>query len=319
VTTIRTVCAHDCPDQCSLVATVEGGRVVRVQGDPDHPMTAGFACTKVNREHELVHSPERISTPLRRSGRKGEGAFEPVSWETALDEITTRWRAIVREDGPLAILGYAYSAHQGLFNRGLLLGLFHALGVSRLKAGTVCDTCADAAWDSVAGSVGGSDPETVVDSDLIISWGADLLTTNVHIWPLVETARRRGAKLVVIEPRRSATAARADWHVRINVGTDAALALGVMHLLVRDGLVDHGYIGRQTLGFDRVEREVLPRFTPERVTAITGVSTADLEKLAHLYGRAHAPFIRLGEGMSRSTQGGQAIRAVSLLPGVVGA
>jgi anaerobic selenocysteine-containing dehydrogenase len=319
VTTIRTVCAHDCPDQCSLVATVEDGRVVRVQGDPDHPMTAGFACAKVNREHELVHSPERLRTPLRRTGRKGAGEFAPVSWDLALDEIETRWKAIMREDGPLAILGYAYSAHQGLFNRGLLLGFFHALGVSRLKAGTVCDTCADAAWESVAGVVGGTDPETVVESDLVISWGADLLTTNVHIWPFVEAARRRGAKLVVIEPRRSATAERADWHVRVNVGTDAALALGVMHVLARDGLVDRAYVARATLGFDRLEREVLPRFAPDRVAAITGIAAADVERLAQLYGRARAPFIRLGEGMSRTTQGGQAIRAVSLLPGVVGA
>ena len=319
MTTIRTVCAHDCPDQCSLVATVEAGRIVRVQGDPEHPMTAGFLCTKVNREHELVHSPDRVLTPLRRVGKKGAGEFAPVTWAAALDEIETRWRAIIREDGPLAILGYAYSAHQGLFNRGLLLGFFHALGASRLKAGTVCDTCADAAWESVAGAVGGSDPETVVDSDLVISWGADLLTTNVHIWPLVEEARRRGAKLIVIEPRRSATAERADWHVRVNVGTDAALALGVMHALARYGLVDRAYLARETLGFDRLEREVLPRFTPERVAAITGVTVPDIEKLAGLYGRARAPFIRLGEGMSRSTQGGQAIRAVSLLPGVVGA
>ncbi len=319
MTTIRTVCAHDCPDQCSLIATVEDGRVVRVQGDPEHPMTAGFLCTKVNREHELIHSPDRVLTPLRRIGKKGAGEFAPVSWDAALGEIEMRWKAVIREDGPLAILGYAYSAHQGLFNRGLLLGFFHALGVSRLKAGTVCDTCADAAWESVAGVVGGSDPETVVDSDLVISWGADLLTTNVHIWPLVEEARRRGAKLIVIEPRRSATAERADWHVRVNVGTDAALALGVMHLLVRHGFVDRAYVARETLGFDRLEREVLPRFTPERVAAITGVRVADVERLAQLYGRARAPFIRLGEGMSRCTQGGQAIRAVSLLPGVVGA
>jgi anaerobic selenocysteine-containing dehydrogenase len=319
VTTVRTVCAHDCPDQCSLIATVENGKIVRVQGDPDHPMTAGFACTKVNREHEMVHSPERILTPLRRTGTKGSGEFEPITWDAALDEMETRWKAILRENGPLAILGYAYSAHQGLFNRGLLLGFFHALGASRLIAGTVCDTCADVAWDSVAGPVGGTDPETVVDSDLVIAWGADLMTTNVHMWPLVEEARRRGAKVVVIEPRRSLTAERADWHLRVNVGTDAALALGVMHVLVRDGLVDREYLARDTVGFDRVEREVLPRFAPARVAAITGVSVADIERLAHLYGRARAPFIRLGEGMSRSMQGGQAIRAVSLLPGVVGA
>jgi anaerobic selenocysteine-containing dehydrogenase len=318
-TTIRTVCAHDCPDQCSLIATVENGRIVRVQGDPDHPMTAGFACAKVNREHEMVHSAERVLTPLRRTGAKGAGAFAPIAWDAALDEIETRWKAIMREDGPLAILGYAYSAHQGLFNRGLVLGFFHALGVSRLKAGTVCDTCADAAWDSVAGGIGGSDPESVVDSDLVIAWGADLMTTNVHIWPLVEEARRRGAHVVVIEPRRSRTAERADWHVRVNVGTDAALALGMMHVIARDGLADRAYLARETVGFDRLERDVLPRFTPARVAEITGVPAGDVERLAQTFGRARAPFIRLGEGMSRTLQGGQAIRAVSLLPGVTGA
>jgi anaerobic selenocysteine-containing dehydrogenase len=282
-------------------------------------MTGGFACAKVNREHEWVHSPDRVLTPLRRNGPKGDGRFEPISWAQALDEIVGRWQAIMSQDGPLGILGYAYSAHQGQLNRGLLLGLFHALGVTRLWAGTVCDSCAEAGWDAACGSVGGADPETVTESDLVISWGADLLTTNLHMWPLVERARARGAQLVVIEPRRSRTAERADWHLRVDVGTDAALALGVMHILARDGLCDRGYIARETIGFGRLEREVLPRFDPPRVSAITGVSTADLERLAHLYGRARAPFIRLGEGMSRCVNGGQAIRAVALLPGLTGA
>src|SRR5262250_1989652 len=319
MTIVRTACAHDCPDQCSLLAHVEDGRLLRLQGDPDHPMTAGFACAKVNREHESLYSADRVLTPLRRAGVKGEGRFEPISWDAALDEITERWQAIIREDGPLAILGYCYSAHQGQINRGLLLGLFHALGSSRLQAGTVCDTCAEDGWNAACGSVGGADPETVAESDLVIAWGADLLTTNVHIWPFVEEARRKGAQLVVIEPRRSQTAARADWHLRVNVGTDAALALGVMHVLVRDGLCDRGYIARETVGFARLESEVLPRFDPARVAAIAGVSPADLERLAHMYGRARAPFIHLGEGMSRCVNGGQAVRAVALLPGVTGA
>lgn len=318
-TTVRTVCAHDCPDQCSLIAHVEDDRIVRIQGDPDHPMTAGFACVKVHRDHEVVHSPERVLRPLRRRGAKGAGDFAAISWADALDEIAGRWTTIIREDGPLAILGYAYSAHQGLINRGLVLGLFHALGATRLAAGTVCDTCAEAGWDAALGSVGGADPESVVDSDLIVAWGADLLTTNLHIWPLIEVARRQGAKLVVIEPRRSRTAERADWHLTVRVGTDAALALGVMHVLARDGLVDRSYLARHALGFERLEREVLPRFAPPRTAEITGVSVADLERLAHLYGGARAPFIRLGEGMSRCAQGGQAIRAVALLPGVTGA
>src|SRR5262245_35975624 len=282
-------------------------------------MTAGFACAKVNCEHEWVHSPERVLTPLRRVGAKGEGRFQPIGWDQALDEIVTRWKAIFTADGPLGLLGYAYSAHQGQLNRGLLLGLFHTLGATRLQAGTVCDSAAEAGWDAACGSVGGADPETVTESDLVIAWGADLLTTNVHMWPLVERARARRAQLVVIEPRRSRTAERADWHLRVNVGTDAALALGVMHLLVRDGLCDRGYLERETLGFSRLEGEVLPRFDPARVARITGVSPADLERLAHMYGRARAPFIRLGEGMSRCVNGGQAVRAVALLPGVTGA
>lgn len=316
---IRTVCAHDCPDQCSVLAHVEDGRVVKLQGDPDHPMTAGFLCTKVNREHEALTSPDRVLTPLRRIGPKGEGRFAPITWDEALDEIVGRWQAIIREDGPLALLGYAYSAHQGQINRGLLLGLFHALGTTRLIAGTVCDSAAEAGWDAAYGSVGGADPETVVHSDLVIAWGADLLTTNLHIWPLVERAREAGAPFVVIEPRRSATAERADWHVRVNVGTDAALALGLMHVLARDGLVNRDYVARETVGFDRLERDVLPRFDPKRVAEITGVAAADVERLAHMYGRARAPFIRLGEGMSRTSRGGQTIRAVALLPGLVGA
>jgi anaerobic selenocysteine-containing dehydrogenase len=304
---------------CSLLVQVEGGRITRIEGDPAQPFTDGFACAKVNREPELVHSSERVLTPLRRVGAKGEGKFEPITWDQALDEIATRWRAIIAESGPLAILGYAYSAHQGLMNRGLVNGLFHALGTSRLQAGTVCDTCCEEAWNATVGPIGGADPEAVVDSDLVISWGADLMATNVHFWAKLEQVRKRGVQLVVIDPRRSRTAKQADWYLPIRIGTDAALALGVMHILVRDGLCDRAYLAQQTLGFDRLEREVLPRFAPERVAEITGLAVADVERLAAMYGRAQAPLIRLGEGMTRLAQGGQALRAVALLPGVVGA
>jgi anaerobic selenocysteine-containing dehydrogenase len=319
VETVRVVCAHDCPDMCSLLAHVEDGRLVRVTGDPDHEFTAGFACAKVNRDAELVHSPDRLRTPLRRTGAKGEGKFAPIDWDAALDEIVARWRAIIAESGPLALLGYAYSAHQGQLNRGLVLGLFHALGASRLIAGTVCDTCCETAWDMTVGPVGGADPESVVHSDLIVSWGADLIATNVHFWAKVEQVRRRGVKVVVIDPRKSRTARAADWHLPIRIGTDAALALGVMHVLVRDGLCDRDYIAAQTIGFDRLEREVLPRFAPDRVAEITGLPAVDIEGFARLYGAARHSFIRLGEGMTRLARGGEALRAVALLPGVTGA
>jgi anaerobic selenocysteine-containing dehydrogenase len=317
--TIRVVCAHDCPDMCSLLAEVENGRVLRVRGDPEQPFTAGFACAKVNRDADLVHSPERIKTPLRRIGPKGEGRFAPISWDEALDEITGRWKQIVAESGPLALLGYAYSAHQGQMNRGLMLGLFHALGASRLIAGTVCDTCCEEAWNLTVGPIGGADPEAVEDSDLIVAWGADLVATNVHFWAKAEAARRRGVKIVAIDPRKSRTARQADRHLQIRIGTDAALALGVMHILSRDGLVDHDYIAARTTGFDRLEAEVLPRFPPARVAAITGLDEDDIEGFAHVHGAAKRSFVRLGEGMTRLARGGEALRAVALLPGVTGA
>ncbi len=304
---------------CSLIAHVDNGKVVRIQGDPDHPYTAGFACGKVNRDSDLVNSPERLRTPLKRSGPKGSGQFTPITWDAALDEIAGKWKAIIRESGPLAILGYAYSAHQGLMNRGLVNGLFHALGTSRLQAGTVCDTCCEVAWDVTVGPVGGADPESVVHSDLVVAWGADLAATNVHFWALAEEQRKkRGMPIVVIDPRRTRSAKAADLYLPIRIGTDAALALGVMHILVRDGRADRDYIARHTLGFDKVEREILPRFTPARTAEITGLPVADIEKLAAMYGTAKAALIRLGEGMTRLTHGGQALRTVVLLPGVTG-
>lgn len=317
---VRTVCAHDCPDMCSLIAHVDKGRVVRIEGDPDQPLTAGFACGKVNRDTELVHSPERLTTPLRRTGPKGSGEFAPISWEEALDEITRNWNAIIAADGPMAILGYAYSAHQGLMNRGLLNGLFHALGTSRLLGGTVCDSCAEAAWDATVGpGTGGADPESVTEADLVVSWGSDLHATNVHLWAKIEQARKRGAPLVVIDPRRTRAAQAADWHLPIRIGTDSALALGVMHILVRDGKTDEAYLAEHTIGFDRVRAEVLPRFTPTRTAAITGLTEADVERFAATYGAAKKSFIRIGFGMSRFTHGGQNLRTVALLPGVTGA
>jgi len=319
VSSIRVVCAHDCPDMCSLIAHVEEGKVVRVAGDPDHPYTAGFACGKVNRDADLVNSPDRIRTPLKRSGPKGLGQFKAITWDEALEEISAKWKAIIAESGPLALLGYAYSAHQGLMNRGLVNGLFHALGASRLQAGTVCDTCCETAWDVTVGPIGGADPEDVVHSDLVISWGADLAATNVHFWALAEERKKKhGVPIVVIDPRRTRSAKAADLYLPIRIGTDAALALGIMHILVRDKLANRDYIARHAHGFEKVEREILPKFPPDRVAEITGLAVADIEKLAALYGKAKAALIRLGEGMTRLTHGGQALRTVALLPGVSG-
>lgn len=316
---VRTVCAHDCPDACSILVTLEAGRVVRTDGDPDHPFTQGFLCGKVNRYAERVHAPDRLLTPLRRVGAKGEGRFEPITWTAALDDMATRWQDIVAQYGSEAIAGYAYSAHQGLVNRNLTQALFHALGATRVNAGAVCDTCNGEAWEAVVGTAMGTDPERVSDADLIISWGANLDSTNVHLLPLIHQARERGARLVVIDVWRTRTARHADWFIPIRVGTDTALALGMAQVLQREGLTDRAYIDRLVAGYDDWARDVLPRYTPEVVSAITGIAASDIEALAVAYGRARAPFIRMGQGLSRHAGGGTAVRAITCLPGLVGA
>jgi anaerobic selenocysteine-containing dehydrogenase len=316
---LRTVCAHDCPDACAVLVTVEAGQVVRTVGDPQHPFTRGFLCGKVNRYAERVHSPERLLTPVRRVGAKGEDQFAPITWDAALDEIVSRWQAIMARYGSEAIAGYAYSSHQGLVNRNFTQALFHALGATRVNAGAVCDTCCGEAWELTVGPAGGTEPERVQDADYIIAWGANLNSTNVHQIPFIDMARRQGAPLVVIDVWRTRAARRADWFIPIRVGTDAALALGMAHVLHRDNLIDHDYIQRLVLGYERWAQEVLPRYTPAAVEAITGVPATDIETLARSYGQASAPFIRLGQGLSRHTNGGAATRAIICLSGLVGA
>lgn len=316
---VRTVCPHDCPDQCSLLVQVEDGRAIKVMGDPDHPFTHGFLCAKVNCYEERVHSPERLLQPMRRVGAKGEGRFAPISWEDALTEITGRWQRITAQHGAQAIAGYTYSGCMGLVSRQFHQAFYNALGATRVRLGTICDSTCEAGWEYSVGSGAAIDPERVVDSDLIIAWGANLVTTNVHMVPFIDQARKKGARLIAIDPYRTRTARRADLYLPIRIGTDTALALGMMHVLHREGLTDKAYLGRYTLGWDQMISEVLPHYTPERVAEITGLAAVDIETLARQYGKARAPFIRLGMGMSRNTGGGMAVRTVALLPGVVGA
>jgi anaerobic selenocysteine-containing dehydrogenase len=317
-TTIRTVCPHDCPDACSMLASVEDGRVVSVTGDPDHPFTRGFLCGKVTRYQERVHAPERLLHPLRRRGSKGEGAFAEISWDEALDDIVAHWQQIIAEHGSEALVGYVYSGHQGLVNRNVSRALFHALGASRFLAGTVCDSTAEAGWAYSVGDTPGTDPETIVDSDLILCWGANVVSVNVHMVPFIDDARRRGARLVVVDPYRTRTARRADWHLMPRIGSDSALALGLMHVIVRDCLHDAAYIAAHTVGFDRLRDEVLPSYAPDRVAGIAGIAPEDVERLAQLYARARSPFLRIGQGMTRNNHGGMAVRTVALLPALVG-
>ncbi len=314
---VRAVCGHDCPDQCSLQVTVGDGRVLRVAGDPAHPFTDGWLCGKVQNYEERVHSPDRILTPLRRVGPKGEASFSPISWDEALTEIVARWRDVQRRLGSEALVGYAYSGHMGLINRNLPRALFHALGASQFQSGTVCDSAAEAGWTRALGDTPGVDPETVVESDLILCWGANLATTNVHLLPFIERARARGARLVVVDPARTRTARMAEWHLMPRPGTDTALALGLMHVIVRDGLTDLDAVRASSIGLDRLIAETLPAYDPARVAAITGIEAREIERLGRLYATARAPFLRIGMGPSRHAGGATTIWTIALLASLV--
>ena len=315
--THKTVCPHDCPDTCSISATVEGGRVTACDGDPDHPFTQGFLCHKVRRYPERIYSPARVLYPLRRVGKKGEGRFVRITWDEALDEVAGRLTSIATTWGSEAILPYSYGGNMGLVARKAGHAFFHRLGATRLLR-TICDTAAEEAWLATYGAGIGSDFEGAVRSDLLILWGINAVHTNIHGMRFVAEARRQGARLVVIDPYRTRTARLADVHLMPRPGTDAALALAIANVLIREDLVDRGFIVRGTVGFDAY-RDEASRFSPERAAAITGVPAEAIWELARSYGRARAPFLRLGNGLQRHTNGGQAVRAIVCLPALVGA
>jgi len=315
--THKTVCPHDCPDTCSIVATVENGRVTACDGDPEHPFTEGFLCHKVHRYAERIYSPLRVLCPLRRAGKKGDGRFVQISWDEVLTEIADRLGAVAHDHGGEAVLPFSYGGTLGLVQRKAGHAFFHRLGATRLKR-NICDTAAEEAWLATYGACVGTDMEGMVHSDLVVLWGINAVHTNLHGMRFVTAARRNGARLVVIDPYRNRTAKLADTHLMPRPGTDAALALGVAHVLIRDGLVDHEYIARHTHGFDAYRTEV-ERFPPERASHITGIASPAIVEFARAYGLAHASFLRLGNGLQRHTNGGQAIRAIICLPGLVGA
>lgn len=318
---IRTVlgaCPQDCPDTCSIVAKVRDGRVLSVAGNPDHPYTAGRLCVKVNHYEERVHSPDRILHPLRRVGAKGEGRFERISWSDALEEIRQRWNGIIAESGPQAILPYSYLGTQGTLN-GLTVGdpFFNRLGAT-ISERTFCDSGACTGYIMTLGPTAGMDPESLRHARFIILWATNPMSTNVHLWPIIADAQQRGAKIVVVDPAVSRTARAADWHVRIRPGTDAALALGLIHVIVSEGLIDADYVERFTTGFAELA-ERAKAYPPERVAEWTGVGADDIRQLAREYAANQPSAIRIGVALERHRGGGQAVRALSCLPALVGA
>jgi len=321
---VHAACPHDCPDACGVLITVEDDRATRIQGDPAHPVTRGFLCAKVAKYLDRVYSPDRVSYPMRRVRPKGsvagEGAtqaFERISWDEALDEIASRFRSIASEFGSEAILPYSYGGTLGALNGGSMdRRFFHRLGASQL-ARNICSAAGEAGLKSVLGVKLGTDPEQFTHSRYIIAWGANIHGNNVHLWPFIAEARRKGAKLVVIDPYRTRTAACADWYLPINPGTDTALALGMMHVIINEGLHDAGYVERYTVGFDEL-REKVQEYPLERVAQWTGIAAADIVTLAREYATTHPAVIRMNYGVQRSEGGGMAARTITMLPCITG-
>jgi anaerobic selenocysteine-containing dehydrogenase len=315
--TRSSVCPHDCPSQCGLLVTVEGGRITDVVGDPRHPFTQGVICGKVHDYAERVYAPTRVLTPLRRVGAKGEGRFEPMTWDAAIEEIAHQWRRIIAQWGAEAILPFSYGGTLGLLQYWAGHPLFYALGASRLDR-TICITTAYAGWRATLGAVTGNDSEQMVNSDLVVLWGINASYTHINAMTLVKRARRRGAFIVCIDPYRTQTAKTADLHLMPRPGTDGALALGMMHVLIGEGLVDDDYVHRATLGFTALAEHV-KQYDPERVSRITGLPADEIVAFARRYGATKAAFIRVGIGLSRHDNGGMTCRTIACLPAVTGA
>jgi anaerobic selenocysteine-containing dehydrogenase len=314
----RSVCPYDCPDTCGLLLTVENNQVVSVKGDDEHPYTRGRLCGKMHLYHKVIHSPQRLTQPLLRTGKKGCGKFRPITWEQAITTIVSNWKKLIIKAGSEAILPYSYAGTMGLLQTNAGHAFFHKLGASQL-ARTICSPAKGAGWEALMGDTHGMRPEEVAHSDYVIIWGSNTIATNLHFIPDLKMAQRRGAKIVLIEAYRTPNAALADRTILVKPGTDGALALGIMHILVREELIDQAFIQKYVLGFDLFSDQILPEYTPSTVSEITGVSIAVIEQLAAEYGKARAPYIQVGSGMSRYGNGAMTIRLISALPAVVGA
>jgi len=319
---VHTVCSHDCPDACGILVTVEDGRATRVQGDPAHPVTRGFLCAKVTKYLDRVYSPDRVLYPMRRTAAKGQGKgdasdFARISWDEALSEIAGRFKRISDVFGPEAILPYSYAGNMGVLSySGMAHRFFYRLGASQLDR-TICASAGGAGMQTVIGRNVGTEPQAFANSKYIIAWGANIHATNVHLWPFIEEARRNGAKLVVIDPYKTRTARVADWYLPINPGTDVALALAMMHVIINEQLHDADYVSKYTLGFDELQKRV-QEYPPERVAGWTGISAGDIRKLAREYATVRPAVIRVNYGIQRSQNGGSAMRAVAMLPCITG-
>ncbi len=326
---VHAACPLDCPDACSVLISVNGeGRATKLQGNPDHPVTRGFLCAKVTKYLDLVYSPDRLLYPMRRRSGAVKGpvplgkhaaVFERISWDEALDVIATRLKDIISSKfGPESILPYSYAGNMAVLGYGSMdRRFFSRLGASRLNR-TICSAAGGEALMAVYGAKLGTDPEHFRHARTILAWGANILGTNVHLWPFIEEARQKGARLIMIDPYKTRTAQAADWHLQIRPGTDSALALGMMHVLIKENLYDADYVQRLTHGFEPL-RDRAKEYTPACVAEVTGLSTEDIVRLAREYATATPSVIRMNYGVQRGQNGGAAARAIAMLPCLTGA
>src|SRR3954464_6115606 len=293
---VKAACPHDCPDTCAMLVTVENGRATKVAGDPDHPVTRGFLCTKVNKYVDRTYHRDRLLKPLKRVGPKGTGTFVEISWDEALDIVASRLREVIEADGPEAILPYSYAGTMGMIQgESMDRRFFHHIGASRLDR-TICSMAGTYGMRMTVGANIGADPEGIPSSDLVLLWGTNTLTSNPHLWPFVLEARERGAKVIAIDPIKTRTAAQCDEWIGIRPGTDAALALGMMHVMFERGLTDDDYIAKHTTGVAE-PRARAAEDTPEKVAGITGIPGETIVRLGEMYGRSKACFIRVNYGL----------------------
>ncbi|MBM4348374.1 MAG: molybdopterin oxidoreductase family protein [Deltaproteobacteria bacterium] len=314
----RSVCPYDCPDACGLLVEVADGRAVQVNGDPDHPFTRGTLCPKMNHYQDTVHSPLRLTHPLLRIGEKGSGLFQPISWGEAIERITHRWQEIIKHSGAEAILPYSYAGTMGLIHRNAGHPFFYRMGASRLER-TICSPAKEAGWKAVMGNTPAPHPDEVAESDLVILWGINAIATNIHFLHGVKKARRKGVPVWLIDTYKNLTSTVVDQTYIVRPGSDGALALGLMHLLVRHGLIDNDFLTAYVQGFEELKEKILPDYPPEKVSHLTGLPPDTLESMAKAYGRAKKPFIRMGSGLSRYGNGAMSTRTIACLPALVGA
>jgi len=302
-----------------MLVTVENGRAVSIAGDPDHPFTQGFLCTKVNRYLERTYNDGRLLYPQIRAGAKGEGKFRRATWDEALELIARRLQSIIDSpDGPQAILPYSYAGTMGLIQgEAMASRFFRRIGASQL-ARTICSAAGSEALNLVYGTRMGTDPETIGEAKLILLWGTNTLTSNPHLWPFIRQAKEKGATTICIDPLRTRTAAVCDEHIPIRPGTDAALALGIMHVIFRDGLHNREYLETMTSGWEELRERVLHDYEPSRVASICRLPVETVERLGRLYGTTRPSFIRVNYGLQRHAGGGSAVRAISILPAITG-